>query len=96
MKPLLLGLFTLVLVFVWIFFVIASIHSKKFANFSNYINKNTTFLFIFLLFLSISGYLIIIFGDFSKDPIGKFFGSKSAGQVNLDINEIDFSNTKTY
>lgn len=66
MKALLLWLFTLVLVFVWVFYVIIYIHSKKFINFSNVMWRHLTILVFFLIFLSISWYLIIIFWDFSS------------------------------
>lgn len=56
-----LWIYTLLLVFVWGFFIVAKIHAYKFKNFSNYIEKVTWFLLIFLIFLSISWYLIIIF-----------------------------------
>ncbi|MBF0913396.1 hypothetical protein HXK64_00255 [Candidatus Gracilibacteria bacterium] len=94
MKLILLGLFTLVMVGVWIFFVILSIHAKKFANFSRFINKGLSFLFIFLLFLSISGYVLILFGDLSENPIGNFLNGSSTKPINLK--EIDFSKNTTY
>lgn len=61
MKLLLWWAFTLLLVFVWIFYVVLSIHSKKFSKFSTVIDRNLKLVFIFLLFLSISWYAIIIF-----------------------------------
>ncbi len=56
-----LWIYTLLLVFIWGFFIVAKIHAYKFKNFSNYIEKVTWFLLIFLIFLSICWYIIIIF-----------------------------------
>lgn len=56
-----LWIYTLLLVFIWGFFIVAKIHAYKFKNFSNYIEKVTWFLLIFLIFLSVCWYLIIIF-----------------------------------
>ncbi len=83
MKALFLWLFTLILVFVWIFFVIADIHAKKFENFSTNINKVTKFLMIFLLILSISGYLLIIFWNYYENPISNFL-NKNWSSVKLE------------
>ncbi|MDD2907496.1 MAG: hypothetical protein PHH98_02540 [Candidatus Gracilibacteria bacterium] len=58
-----LGIYTLLLVLIWGFFIVAKIHSYKFKNFSNYIVKVTNFLLIFLIVLSVLGYVIIIFMD---------------------------------
>ncbi len=71
-----LWIYTLLLVFIWAFFMVAKIHAYKFKNFSNYIEKVTGFLLIFLIFLSISWYLIIIF--------------LSDNSTNIDFTEKDF------
>lgn len=71
-----LWIYTLLLVFIWGFFMVAKIHAYKFKNFSNYIEKVTWFLLIFLIFLSISWYLIIIF--------------LSDNSTNIDFTEKDF------
>ncbi|MDD3144957.1 MAG: hypothetical protein PHV23_02490 [Candidatus Gracilibacteria bacterium] len=71
-----LGLYTLLLVLIWGFFIVAKIHSYKFKAFSNYIEKVTKILLIFLIVLSILGYIIIIFMDTSS--------------TNVNFNENDF------
>jgi len=48
-----LGIYTLFLVVIWAFFVVAKIHAYKFKNFSNHIENVTQTLLIFLLFLSV-------------------------------------------
>lgn len=63
MKLFFLWIFILFLIFVWGFYAIATIHSKKFINFSKHMWKVNSFLFIFLLFLTISGLLLILFSD---------------------------------
>ena len=52
-------LYTLFLVVIWWFFIVIKIHAYKFKNFSNYITKIVSTLFIVLIILSILGYLII-------------------------------------
>lgn len=61
-----LWLYTLLLVLIWGFFIVAKIHSYKFKNFSNYIEKVTKLLLIFLIVLSVLWYIIIIFMDTSS------------------------------
>jgi|ASRM01.1.fsa_nt_gi hypothetical protein len=56
-----LGLYTLILVIVWGFFLVTRIHSYKFKNFSNNIEKITNLLFFFLLTLSIIGYIMVFY-----------------------------------
>lgn len=56
-----LWIYTVLLVFIWWFFIVAKIHAYKFKNFSNYIEKVTKILLIILIILSIIWYIIIIF-----------------------------------
>lgn len=90
MKTLLLWTYTLFLIIIWTFYIIANIHAKKFSNFSTNINKVLLFLFAFLLFLSISWYLVIIFWNFD---VNLFSGNNSTNYTTpawnwqyLDIN----------
>ncbi len=55
-----LWVYTILLVIIWSFFIVAKIHLYKFKNFSESIEKVTKYLLFFLLFLSILWYLIII------------------------------------
>ena len=65
-----LGIYTLVLVIIWCFFIVAKIHAYKFKNFSNNITKVTKVILILLIVLSILWYLIIIFStDNSNNTI---------------------------
>jgi len=52
-------LYTFVLAIAWALFVVLKMHSYKFRNFSENIEKITTILFIFLLILSITWYILI-------------------------------------
>ncbi len=61
-----LGLYTFILLFVWWFFIVAKIHAYKFKNFSYHIEKVTMSLFISLLVLSITWYIMIFFMDTSS------------------------------
>ncbi len=58
-------LYTFVLAIAWGLFIVAKMHSYKFKNFSTNIEKITTILFIFLLFLSITWYILIFFLDWN-------------------------------
>ncbi|QFR39394.1 hypothetical protein A9Q91_04140 [Candidatus Gracilibacteria bacterium 28_42_T64] len=57
------GLYTLFLVGIWGFFIIAKIHAFKFKNFSNHITKITNSLFVLLVLLSVFGYGVILFSS---------------------------------
>lgn len=63
MKLMYIWIYTLFLVMVWWFFIVAKIHAYKFKNFSNYIEKVTQMLLILLIILSISWYILILFLD---------------------------------
>ena len=57
------GIYTFVLAILWGFFMLARLHSYKFKSFSKNIEKVTTVLLIFLISLSILGYILIFFLD---------------------------------
>lgn len=63
MKLMYLWIYSLFLVIVWWFFIVAKIHAYKFKNFSNYIEKVTSFLLVILILLSLTWYIIIILLD---------------------------------
>lgn len=63
MKLMYLWIYTLFLVIVWWFFIVAKIHAYKFKNFSNYIEKVTQILLALLIILSIIWYVLILFLD---------------------------------
>ena len=54
-------LYILILAIVWGFFILARIHSYKFKNFSNNIEKCTWILLIFLTIMSILGFVLLFF-----------------------------------
>ncbi len=56
-------LYTLFLVWIWGFFIIAKIHAFKFKNFSNHITKITNSLFVLLVLLSVFWYGVILFSS---------------------------------
>jgi len=56
-------LYTLFLIFIWGFFIIARIHAYKFKNFSNNIVRVTNALFVLLVLLSFAWYWIILFSS---------------------------------
>ncbi len=70
-----LGIYTFSLVVVWALFIISKLHSYKFKNFSHNIVKVTNILFVFLLILSVFGYIFI------------FMNYDSAQTVQLDFSE---------
>ncbi len=104
MKFLVLGLYTLFLIFVWGFFIVAKLHAYKFKNFSTLIKPITTILFVFLVFLSIVGYIVLGGSQFSSpgsvnviDSLSKKNNSQADLEVtgktdyeNLDFNEINY------
>lgn len=57
------GIYTFVLAILWGFFMLAKLHSYKFKSFSKNIENVTTVLLIFLISLSILGYILIFFLD---------------------------------
>ncbi len=63
MKLMYLWIYSLFLIMVWWFFIVAKIHAYKFKNFSNYIEKVTSILLIILILLSLLWYLLIILSD---------------------------------
>ncbi len=76
-------LYTLFLVIVWWFFIVTKIHAYKFKNFSNYITKVISFLFIVLIILSILGYLLI----FLYNP---WTSSYKVDLNNKNINNVEY------
>lgn len=88
MKFAFLWLYVLVLAMVWIFYVILSIHAKKFSKFSTVIDRNLKLLFIFLLFLSISWFLIIIFWNLTNFSSSNLFWDKPAS-VKVEKYDVD-------
>jgi len=62
-----LWIYTFILALLWWLFIVAKIHAYKFKNFSSNIIKVTNLLLIFLVVLTILGYIIIFF--FSWDSM---------------------------
>ena len=60
------GIYTFILAILWGFFMIAKLHSYKFKTFSKNIEKVTMVLAIFLISLSILGYVLLFFIDTSE------------------------------
>lgn len=56
-----LAIYIIVLLIVWWFFIVARMHTLKFKNFSTYIVTITNFLMIFLIILSILGFIFIFY-----------------------------------
>ena len=57
----LLAIYTLFLIIIWGFFIVAKIHACKFKDFSDKIEKYTNILVIMLIVLSIAGYSVIFY-----------------------------------
>lgn len=53
------GLYTLLLAFIWWVFIVAKIHAYKFKNFSHQITKVTNVLMVILIILSLLWYILI-------------------------------------
>lgn len=71
-----LGIYTFWLVVVWALFIVSKIHAYKFKNFSHNIVRVTNVLFIFLLILSILGYLFIFINYDYKETVQLDFSEK--------------------
>lgn len=56
-------LYTFFVVIAWWFFIVTKVHVYKFKNFSNYIGKVVPLIAIFMLILTIVGYIIIFTSD---------------------------------
>jgi len=57
------GVYSLILLVVWGFFIVARLHAYKFRNFSTHIPRATNALFFILLFLSLLGLFFIFVLD---------------------------------
>ncbi len=72
-----LWIYTLLLVILWWFFMVAKVHAYNFINFSSNIQKYTKLLLIIMIILSLLWYISIIFWSFEEDY--------------LEYNESDFN-----
>lgn len=64
-----LWIYTVVLAIVWWFFVVTRIHAYKFKNFSSNISKFANILLVFLIILSILGFILIFFSWVSNSEV---------------------------
>lgn len=78
-----LWIYTLILVIIWWFFIVARIHAYKFKNFSENIEKITKILLVLLIFFSVLWYIVLIFSSSSSDWVD-FWGS------DYDFNEVNY------
>ncbi|MDP2090550.1 MAG: hypothetical protein Q8K30_03030 [Candidatus Gracilibacteria bacterium] len=76
------GIYTFVLALLWGLFIVAKIHAYKFKDFSLHITKVTNILFIFLLILSIIGYLFIFYFTTNTTTVVKNYSSGDIQEVN--------------
>lgn len=82
------GGYTLFLVLFWGAFIVAKIHAYKFKNFSYHIADITKIMIIFAIFLSLLGYVVILFWA---------WGSGNTITVDKNIIETNFdSDTNFY
>lgn len=56
-------LYTFFIIIAWWFFIVTKVHVYKFKNFSNYISKVIPLVAIFMLILTILGYILIFVSD---------------------------------
>lgn len=80
-----LGIYTFILTLVWGLFFISRLHSYKFKNFSHHIVKVTNVLFVFLLTLTLLGY-IFIFTQYDSQTTASLDFSNG----NNDYTQIDY------
>ncbi|NUJ97554.1 hypothetical protein HGA92_02065 [Candidatus Gracilibacteria bacterium] len=66
------GAYSLILLVIWGFFIVARLHSYKFKNFSTHIPKATNALFFILLFLSLLGLFFIFVIDGRVNSVNVF------------------------
>ena len=79
-------LYTLVLTFIWWFFIVLRIHAIKFKNFSYNISKVTNTLFVILVLLSIFGYILIFYWLDAKDN----YDVNIKRSNDIDYDEVDY------
>ena len=75
-------LYTLFLIIIWWFFIVARIHAYKFKNFSNNIVKVTNILFIILVILSLLWYWVIWFSSDLDNSVQIKNPSESFSEIN--------------
>ncbi len=78
-----LWVYTLLLVILWWFFIIAKIHAYKFKNFSKRIEKVTKFLLFVLILLSFLWYATIILSSFKSSDI-------KYDETDFNFNEVNY------
>ncbi len=90
MNLLYIWIYTLILVFVWWFFIVAKLHSYKFKNFSHNIEKVTTFLLIVLIILSILWYVVLFFWNSLEPNTASLLDSSKNTQNSKSFDNLDF------
>ncbi len=86
-----LWIYTLVLIFVWWFFIVAKLHTDKFKNFSPYIKIVTKFLAVFLIILSIIWYILIFNLPNSNPSSAKLEWLENIWNSTEEFNKLDFN-----
>lgn len=83
-------LYSLLLVVLWWFFIIIRIHAIKFKNFQTKIITSLKWLCFILIFLSLSGYVIlfIMINSLSVRKIDKIDKVKSSTDINSTVNSL--------
>lgn len=79
-----LWIYTFILTFIWGLFFISRLHSYKFKNFSFHIVKVTNILFVFLLVLTILGYIVIFTQYDSNSTASLDFSSGPSNYQQID------------
>ncbi len=79
-----LGIYTFILTLVWGLFFISRLHSYKFKNFSHHIEKVTNALFVFLLTLTLLGYIFIFTQYDSQTPASLDFSNATDEYTQID------------
>jgi hypothetical protein len=78
-------IYTLALVLIWWFFIIAKIHSFKFKNYQPKIVKATNIITIILIILSILWYIFIVYDTFFKTNKNNIrYQTSEETQINTD------------
>ncbi len=78
-----LWVYTLLLVILWWFFIIAKLHAYKFKNFSDRIEKVTKFLLFIMVLLSLLWYFTIIYSSINTENI-------SYEETDFNFNEVNY------
>lgn len=78
-----LWIYTLLLVILWWFFIIAKLHAYKFKNFSHRIENVTKFLLFIMVLLSLLWYFTILYSSVNTEDV-------NYDETDFNFNEVNY------